>query len=190
MTDELTDREYEDCWSDSVETIALEFEVPRATAASWERNIGDVGALQESLGRYGPDNYLELLRRRRREWLPREREKREEEWVDSLKRWCTRKADGVYLVHESEREDFRSEHRAVGMQSMSLGSEWRAVALTDGSTKRREVGAVSGMTRTEEMAALREELERKEERVKYDLRRVDSEWIGLTGELRRVEKFV
>lgn len=186
MTDGSTDRDYEDFWSDSVEAIALEFEVPRVTAAYWERNIGDVEVLKEALGRHGPDNYIELIRRR--EWIPREREDREEEWVEPLKRWCTRRADGVYLAHESEREDFRSDHRAVGKQSMSLGSRWRAVALTDDSTKRREADAVSGITWTKEMAALREELERKEEWVKDEMRRVDPEWIGLTRELRRVEK--
>lgn len=186
MTDGPSDREYEDLWSGAVEVIALEFEVPRATAASWERNIGDVEVLKETLGRCGPDNCFELIRRR--EWVPREREDREEEWVEPLKRWCTRRANGVYLVHESEREEFRSEHRAVGKQSMSLGSGWRAIALTDGSTKRLEADALRGICWTEEMAALREELERKEEWVMYEMRRVDPEWIGLTRELRRVEK--
>lgn len=179
------DRDYEDFWSDSVRDIALEFEVPRLTAASWERNIGDVDVLKETLGKNGPGNYLDLIRRR--EWIPREREEREEEWVERLERWCTRRADDLYLVHESEREDFRSEHGGFGMQSMGLGSGWRAVALTDDSTKRVQDDTVRGINWTEEMAALQEELKRKEEWVKYEMRRVDPEWIGLTRELRTVE---
>jgi len=176
----------EDFQSESVRDIVLEFDVPRTTAASWERNIGNVEVLKEALERNGPDNYLDLLRRR--EWIPCEREEREEEWVEPLKRWCTRNADDVYLVHESERRGFRSEQGASRMQSMGLGSGWLAVNLTDGSKKRPKHEPVRGINWTEEMVALQEDLVRKEEWVKYEMRRVDHEWIGLTRELRTVEK--
>lgn len=186
MAKEWSEYTSEDFWSDSIEAIAMEFEIPRLTAASWERNIGDVDHLKETLGKSGPDNYIELIRRR--EWIPREREKREDEYLEPLKRWYTKNADGVYLVHESDREDFRNHHRSVGMQSIGIGSGWRAIALTDESTKRREADADSGISWTEQIGVLREELERKEDWVKYEMRRADPEWIGLTRERRRIDK--
>lgn len=186
MVDSPAELENEDFWSDSVRDIALEFEVPPSTAASWERNIGDTTVLREKLGENGPDNYLNLIRRW--EWIPREREKREEEWVEPLKRWCTRRAEDVHLVHKSERENFRSEHSAAGIQKMSIGSGWRAIALIDDSTKRVQDDAVRGINWTEKIATLQEELEQKQEWVKYEMRRVDPDWIGLTRELRMVKK--
>lgn len=186
MEDRLPELDYEHFWSDTIEEIALEFEVPYITAASWERNIGGVEVLNETFGRNGPDNYLELIRQR--EWIPHERESREEDWIIPLEQWCTRRTDGVYLVHESKREDFRSRHAFTRIQSIGLGSEWMAVAPTDTETKRRDHSIVPGTNWTKEMAALQEELEKKEEWVKYEMRRVDSKWIGLTRELRKVNK--
>jgi 5-methylcytosine-specific restriction endonuclease McrA len=186
MTGEMSDRETGDFWSASAEAIALEFGIPKPTAASWERNIGDVEVLQETLGRYGPENYLELIRRR--EWIPRERKKRKEEWVEPLQRWCTKKVDGVYLVHKSEREDFRGDYGATGLQSTGLGSGWRAIALINELTERKEGDEVSGINWTEEMVTLREKVAQKKDRITYEMRRVDPEWIELTRELRAINK--
>jgi len=186
MEERLSELESEGFWSDSIKEIVLEFEVPHRTAVSWERNIGGIEVLKEAFGRNDSDNYLELIRQR--EWIPHERENREEEWVQPLKRWCTKRAEGVYLVHESELEDFRDQHGPTGMQYMRFDSGWMAVALMDDAQTRREDTGIRGSNWTEEMAALREELEQKEEWVKYEMRRIDSEWIGLTRELREVEK--
>lgn len=185
MVGESPELEDEVFWSDSIRNISLEFEVPKFTAVVWERDIGDVDVIKKTIGRNGPDNYLNLIRRR--EWIPDEQEDREEAWVEPVKRWCTRKSDGVHLVHKSEKDDFRSEHDASGIQSMGLGSGWRAVALKDGSTKCPGGDPGHGINWTEEMLSLQAEFERKEEWVKYEMRRVDSEWIGLTQELRSVE---
>lgn len=171
-------------WSDAVEAIVSEFGVPRSTAAAWERNIGDVDILKETLGRNAPDGYLDLICRR--EWVPREREEREEEWISPLKRWCTRRADDAYLVHESERQDFRRDHGDTRIQWMSLGSKWLAAALTDETPSPDDI--TFGINRVEELAALEEVFEQKGEWVKYEMRRVDTEWIELTRELRAVEK--
>lgn len=186
MEDRPSELRDEHFLQESIKDIALAFEVPSNTAASWERNIGEIEVIKETLGRNGPDNYLELIRRR--EWIPYERAEREDEWLQSLKQWCTRRTDGIYLVHASELEDFRDEHWPTETQSMGLGSRWWAVTLTDSATKRRDDDAVRGENWTEGMAALREEFEQKEEWVKCEMRRIDSEWIGLVQELRKINK--
>ncbi|WP_254862266.1 HNH endonuclease [Halovivax gelatinilyticus] len=172
--------------SESTKAIAQEFKVPWSTAFSWERNIGDVEVLKETLGRNGPNNYLELISRRER--ISPELEDREKEWVQHLKRWCTRRTDGVYLVHESDWKEFRSEYSSNGIQSIHLESVWRAAAPTDSTTELRDDGDIRGINWTTEMAALQEELKQKEERVKYEMRRVDPDWIGLVQELRKIDK--
>jgi len=180
----MEDEVVEEFWKDSVLDIASEFDVPRYTAAAWERNIGGTEVLKETLGRHAPGHYLDLIRRR--EWIPHEREDREEKWIEPLKRWCTRRTDDAYLVHQSERQDFRRDHGDTRIQWMSLGSKWLAAALTDETPSRD--GTTFGINRVEELEALEREIEEIEEWVKYEMRRVDAEWIELTRELRAVEK--
>lgn len=172
--------------NESVREIALHFEIPRTTAASWERNIGELEAIKQTLGKNGPDGYLDLIRRR--EWIPYEREEKENEWVKSLGRWCVDRADDIYLVHESESEDFHDERDTTGSRRRSLGSGWWAVELILQPLEIRDDAHSRGINWSEEMLALQNELERKEEWVKYEMKRVDSEWIGLTRELRQVKK--
>lgn len=186
FTQKMEDEAVEGIWGDSIEDIASEFEVPLYTAAAWERNIGDTEVLKEALGRNAPDDYLDLICRR--EWVPLEQENREEEWIEPLKRWCTRRANGVYLVHESERQDFRRDHGSPRMQWMGLGSKWLAAASTDGSTPPPDDDTTLGINWIEEMETLREEIDKKEKWVKYEMRRLDPEWLELTRELRTVEK--
>lgn len=193
MADEQTYRKQyaaeEDFFDDSIEEIAREFDVPHVTASGWEQNIGGVEFLTEKLGKNAPEGYLDLIRRR--EWIPHIREERVAEWIHPLKRWCGKNAEGVHVVRQSEVADFRDEQQVRSWESKSLGPEWIGIVPmerpdtdeNDGAGRwwRRTLGP-----RTDEMAALRDELERKEARVKYELCCRDPEWIDLTRELRRV----
>jgi hypothetical protein len=171
---------------DVVREIAVTFEIPRTTASSWKRNIGDLGVIEPTLGDNGPANYLDLIQRR--EWIPVELEEKEGEWILPIKKWCVEKADEVYLVHESEREEFYDEKDHVGSRSMGLGSGWSAVEFSSGPVERYDPDEGTGINWSNEILRLQDELERKEDQVKYEMRRVDSEWIALVRELREVEQ--
>lgn len=171
---------------DVVREIAVTFEIPRNTAFSWKRNIGGLGVIESTLGDSGPANYLDLIQRR--EWIPVELEEKEDEWILPIKKWCVEKANEVYLVHESEREEFYDEKDHVGSRSMGLGSGWSAVEFSSGPAERYDPDEDTGINWSDEMLRLQDELERKEDQVKYEMRRVDSEWIALVRELREVEK--
>lgn len=175
---------------DLVEDIALTFEVPRTTASSWKRNIGDLGVIEQKFGENAPANYLNLIQRR--EWTPIEIEEKEEEWILPVKKWCVEKADEVYLVYESERAEFydkkRDENNYVGSRSMGLGSGWRAIELSSGSVEREDPDEDIGINWSDEMLGLQNELECKEDQIRYEMRRFDSEWIALVRELWEVEQ--
>lgn len=123
----LKDVEFRDV---AAKEIALTFEVPRTTASSWKRNIGDIGLIEQTLGENAPEGYLDLIQRR--EWIPVEIKEKEDEWIFPMKKWCVANADEVYLVHKSEREEFYDEKDKVGSRSMGLGSGWRAVEFSSG----------------------------------------------------------
>lgn len=180
---ELEDDEF---WDDSVKEIALTFEVPRTTASSWKRKIGDLGVIEQTLGDNAPENYLDLIQRR--EWIPVEMEEKEGEWILPVKKWCVEKANEVYLVHESEREEFYDEKDHVGSRSMGLSSGWRAVEFSSGPVERYDPDEDIGINWSDEMLRLQDELERKEDQVRYEMRRFDSEWIALVRELWEVEQ--
>ncbi|MFB6187653.1 MAG: HNH endonuclease [Halobacteriaceae archaeon] len=171
---------------DLVKEIAVTYEVPRTTASSWKRNIGDLGVIEQTLGENAPANYLDLIQRR--EWIPVEVEEKEREWILPVKKCCVEKADEVYLVHESEREEFYDKKDHVGSRSMGLGSGWRAVEFSSGSVERYDPAEDIGINWSDEMLRLQDELERKEDQIRYEMRRFDSEWIALVRELWEVEQ--
>jgi len=175
--------EFED---DSVKEIALTFEIPRNTALSWKSNLGEVDIIKQTLGENTSGNYLDLIRRR--EWIPFERKKIENEWFEPAKPWCGEKADEVYTVHRSKLGEFLEENEDTGYRSLGLGSEWVAIELL---SQVSEIGKNDDTVRvnwSDEMLELQDELQFKEEQVKYEMKRIDSEWIGLTRELRQAEK--
>lgn len=180
---ELEDIEF---WDDSVKEIALTFEVPQTTASSWKRNIGDLGVIEQTLGKNAPENYIDLIQRR--EWIPVEIEEKKSEWILPVKKWCVEKADEVYLVHESEREEFYDEKDHVGSRSVGLDSGWRAVEFSSGPVERYDPDEDIGINWSDEMLRLQDQLESKEDQVRYEMRQFDSEWIALVRELWEVEQ--
>ncbi|QLG61985.1 HNH endonuclease [Halorarum salinum] len=178
-------------FDDAAKQIAREYEVPLPTADRWYRNLGDVDALKQTLGRNAPDPYLDLIRRR--EWIPYEQDERQEELLLPLKKWIVRRAEGVYLVQRSEHEDFTVDEASYGTQSTGIGSGWRVVALKSEPLEEREPSAhgeptePTGITWTAEMQAVQDELEAKEERVTHELKQKDPEWLALANELQEVE---
>jgi hypothetical protein len=185
---ESTSRELENVnfRDDIVKEIAITFKVPRTTSSSWKRNIGDLGVIEQTLGENAPANYLDLIRRR--EWIPVEIEEKENGWILPVKKWCVKKSDEIYLVHESEREEFYDKKDNVGHRSMGLGSGWRAVEFSSSSAEKDDPHENTGINWSDEMLRLQDELERKENQIRYEMRRFDSEWIALVRELREIEK--
>lgn len=171
---------------DSVRKIATEFQVPRATAATWERNIGSVEILEKTLGMNGPENYLDLICRR--EWIPLEQEGKEKDWFEPVQQWSVKKADDVFLVHDSDLEDFFEGRNTTGRRLMGLGSEWFAVEFDSGSPKTPDNGGFEGINWSDEMLELQAEIKSKKDQVQYEMKRFDSEWIGLARELRTIEQ--
>jgi hypothetical protein len=173
-------------WDDMVEQIAKTFQVPRLTASSWKREIGDLETIEQTLGKNAIGDYLTLIRRR--EWIPVEMEEREDELIQPLKKWAVKNADEIVLVHESEREQLYNKRDYSGVRSFGVGSGWRAVEFDSPSGKKQGPRENDGVHWSDEMARLQEELERKEDQVRYEISRLDSEWIGLARELWDVEQ--
>lgn len=88
-----------------------------------------------------PENYLYLIQRR--EWIPVEIEEKEGEWILPVKKWYVEKANEVYLVHESEREEFYDEkdHVSSIIEVEDPGStlSQESLAATAGSASVREM---------------------------------------------------
>ena len=184
-TSRLEDIEFRD---ESIKKIALYFEVPQDTASSWKRNIGDVEVLKQTLGQNGPENYLDLIQRR--EWIPHELEEIENEWVEPLKqlmRCRVESAEDIYLVNDSDTEASFNKKEYFGSRSTGIGSGLRVVEPIKQPPEERDSSLNSGFDWSDEILELQEELKQKKERVKYEMRRYDPEWIGLVKERRQVD---
>jgi hypothetical protein len=105
-----------------------------------------------------------------------------EELLQPLRRWCAKRANGILLW--DEQSDEKAQPTASGM-SYNLGDGWWA----GGKEDRSELEFTGEMgTWPKPVYRLKEEISQKETRVRYEIRRVDPEWIGLAHELNSVEK--
>lgn len=175
-----------DFWDEETEAIALTFQVPDRTASSWKRTFGDKESIEQNLGKNSPDGYLDLIRRR--EWIPLEQREIEADWVLSVKKWCVERSNGINLGHETKRGAAFEGAGPTWTRTMGLGDGWRAEERGDKTPRRVVPEDDIGINWSEDMLELQDEMERKEELVKYEMRKYDPEWIDRVSELWEVEK--
>lgn len=176
--------EKNDFIDESVKDVTLHFDLSLSTARRLEDRVGSIEVLVHEFGSNGPDDYLDLIRRR--ESLPVQKSERLDELARGLRRWCAEKTDGLYVVHDSEIDDFYSEY-GYSTQSTGIDSEHSAVVtkLQDNSDNDTDN---FGVNWAEEIEDYREEAESKENWVIYELRRLDPKWLEFARELWQIEQ--
>jgi len=163
-----------------VEAIASRFEIPIPTAIKWERELGGLETLTQTVGANAPDQerYLTLLRRR--EWLPYEREAILRSRIIPAYKWLSDKT-----------EKFIAEYNDNGrLEIRNDEGTWCY------STTTRLEGSIPGFyaehhqnnPEKQERVAFLKRLERITSIVREYTRRYDSEWISLAREEHSVRR--
>jgi len=170
---------------EEVKEIALGFNLPLYISRRLCDKVGDVDVLEKVLGTNGPPDYLDLVRRRER--IPKQQSNRFDELARGLKKWCAERTDGVYVVHESERDEFRRE-KGIRIQLTPIDSEHTAVVLKSESEFEDHDSEAPGPVRSNELDELRKKHDEKRRQVEYELKRFDPVWQELERERWQVEK--
>lgn len=173
-------------YEEVVREIAHEFNLPPRAARVFSEYFDGVAALSEYFYEVRSPEYLELIRRR--EWIPHEQAAIEAEWVLPVKKWCVARVDDIFLTHESRPDAFEIESQPGARRSTGIGDGWRAVEFGNDTPNRQTSDGRYQINWSEKMMELTEDMEQKETLLKYELRRLDSDWIGLAQEQRRINQ--